>query len=381
MQSVLSTGSSMDTQSCNASLLLSDTVRLRFTSQSCPSCWRRCAFGQRRALSRSKRQQQANSLRCSGSIELREPNFASLGSRRTARPVTRLRSASVRTATTASRPVPGGRDFFAWLLDLPWNRVGVWVVVAWFFYQLKDFFGVRCSNVPCALGCLRKQRHGECITTPPMHGSQYSFSMMSTDKASSSLVSASTNSWLSRFLQAYQPHTMDVILLHAVQVCVLAESGRLNECTRHASMADTDSLFVQIAMGTFVLSFIGNGFVRSAQRTMPLPAAIPPGMRRKFLVLLYFTAIVSCVTLFGVMTIPDIIREAADFVSRLQSDSIWVVVLEKLRHGLGYAHSSNMSHTWSVPYVSIVLLPHHGEVARLLGVMLVLEMCSAKPAG
>ncbi|CAL8468128.1 g7667 [Coccomyxa elongata] len=122
-------------------------------------------------------------------------------------------------------------DFFAWLLDLPWNRVGVWVVVAWFFYQLKDFFG--------------------------------------------------------------------------------------------------------IAMGTFVLSFIGNGFVRSAQRTMPLPKAIPPGMRRKFLVLLYFTAIVSCVTLFGVMTIPDIIREAADFVSRLQSDSIWVVVLEKLRHGLG----------------------------------------------
>lgn len=102
-------------------------------------------------------------------------------------------------------------------------------------------------------------------------------------------------------------------------------------------MADSVFLRMQIAMGTFVLSFIGNGFVRSAQRTMPLPVAIPPGMRRKFLVLLYFTAIVSCVTLFGVMTIPDIIREAADFVSRLQSDSIWVVVLEKLRHGLGCA--------------------------------------------
>ena len=28
-------------------------------------------------------------------------------------------------------------------------------------------------------------------------------------------------------------------------------------------------------------------------------------------------------------------REAADFVGRLQSDSIWVVVLEKLRLGLG----------------------------------------------
>ena len=54
-------------------------------------------------------------------------------------------------------------------------------------------------------------------------------------------------------------------------------------------------------------------------------------------VLAYFTAIVSCVTLFGVMTIPDIIRESADFVTRLQSDSIWVVVLEKIRHGLGYS--------------------------------------------
>ena len=140
-------------------------------------------------------------------------------------------------------------------------------------------------------------------------------------------------------------------------------------------------------MGTFVLAFIGNGFVRSAQRSMLFPAPVSPGWRRRILVLLYFTAIVSCVTLFGISTIPDIIRhacalpscagvcpaavgaerkrealhhpryvdgavcqaepcgraaacirrEAADFVSRLQSDSIWVVVLEKLRQGLGCA--------------------------------------------
>ena len=30
----------------------------------------------------------------------------------------------------------------AGLLDLPWNRVGVWAVVIWFMYSLKDFFGV-----------------------------------------------------------------------------------------------------------------------------------------------------------------------------------------------------------------------------------------------
>ena len=90
-------------------------------------------------------------------------------------------------------------------------------------------------------------------------------------------------------------------------------------------------------MGTFILAFIGNSFVHSLSargyaRILPLA----PVWRRRCLVLLYFTTIVSVVTLFGVLTIPDIIREGADFVSRLQSDNIWVVVLEKLRHGVGW---------------------------------------------
>ena len=33
----------------------------------------------------------------------------------------------------------------AGLVDLPWNRVGVWAVVVWFMYSLKDFFGVSLS--------------------------------------------------------------------------------------------------------------------------------------------------------------------------------------------------------------------------------------------
>ena len=69
-------------------------------------------------------------------------------------------------------------------------------------------------------------------------------------------------------------------------------------------------MLLQIAMGTFVLAFIGNGFVRSAQRSVLFPGAVPPGMRRRILVLAYFTAIVSCVILFGISTIPDIIRQA-----------------------------------------------------------------------
>lgn len=52
-------------------------------------------------------------------------------------------------------------------------------------------------------------------------------------------------------------------------------------------------------------------------------------------VLLYFMIIVSVLSLFGVLTAPDIIREASDFVTRLKSDNVWVVVLEKMRHGLG----------------------------------------------
>lgn len=94
-------------------------------------------------------------------------------------------------------------------------------------------------------------------------------------------------------------------------------------------------MLMQIFMGTFVLSFIGNSFVNSAQHTR-LPIHISSAMwRRRVVVLLFYAAIVSTVTIFGLMTIPSLIREGADFVSRLQSDNIWVVVLEKMRDGLG----------------------------------------------
>lgn len=41
----------------------------------------------------------------------------------------------------------------AGLVDLPWNRVGVWAVVVWFMYSLKDFFGVSCTfkGYPCSV--------------------------------------------------------------------------------------------------------------------------------------------------------------------------------------------------------------------------------------
>ncbi len=51
--------------------------------------------------------------------------------------------------------------------------------------------------------------------------------------------------------------------------------------------------------------------------------------------LLYFSAIVTVAVFFGVMTIPDIVPEGTDFVRRLKSENAWVVVLEKMRNGLG----------------------------------------------
>lgn len=86
-----------------------------------------------------------------------------------------------------------------------------------------------------------------------------------------------------------------------------------------------------------MLSFVGNSFVASAHRYSAFsPFKSRSEMwRRRSLVLLFYAAIVSIVTIFGLMTIPNLIREGSDFVSRLQSDNIWVVVLEKLRDGLG----------------------------------------------
>lgn len=44
--------------------------------------------------------------------------------------------------------IAGGKDFFDWLLNLPWKRVGIWGLVGFSAYQLKDFFGVS-YNLSC----------------------------------------------------------------------------------------------------------------------------------------------------------------------------------------------------------------------------------------
>ena len=88
-------------------------------------------------------------------------------------------------------------------------------------------------------------------------------------------------------------------------------------------------------MGTFIIAFIGNNFVESTQNWRALEPLGPPPARRRFMVVVYFLTIVALITSFGVVTIPDIVREGADFVQRLQSDNIWVVLVEKIRSGCG----------------------------------------------
>ena len=92
--------------------------------------------------------------------------------------------------------------------------------------------------------------------------------------------------------------------------------------------------FLGITMGTFIVSFIGNSFVTSFQR-LPQLAQLSPKKRRQVLVIVYYTGIVLLFTLFGVLIIPDVVREGYDFVSRLQTENLWTVVLEKMRKGLG----------------------------------------------
>jgi len=92
--------------------------------------------------------------------------------------------------------------------------------------------------------------------------------------------------------------------------------------------------FFGIMMGTFIISFIGNSFVDSTQNWQLL-GFMPPEKRRRPIVIVYFSLILALVTLFGVLTIPDIAAEGVAFVNRLQSDNIWVVLVEKMRAGLG----------------------------------------------
>jgi predicted PurR-regulated permease PerM len=90
---------------------------------------------------------------------------------------------------------------------------------------------------------------------------------------------------------------------------------------------------------------------------------------RSFVVVLLFT-------LFGVLIIPDVVREGYDFVSRLQTENLWTVVLEKMRKGLGdgvmdqlerflvFASSGEVTNSMGNSSVDIYVLESMGKEAR-----------------
>lgn len=77
-------------------------------------------------------------------------------------------------------------------------------------------------------------------------------------------------------------------------------------------------------MGTFVLTFIGRSLSAWIEEAKQLARFVPEtDMRRKMMVIAYFVTIALIIGVFGVLTIPYIVREGADFISRLQAENIW----------------------------------------------------------
>jgi predicted PurR-regulated permease PerM len=77
-------------------------------------------------------------------------------------------------------------------------------------------------------------------------------------------------------------------------------------------------------MGTFILTFVGRSLtVWVKGRALFATLVKSETTRRKLIVMAYFITIAAILTVFGVMTIPYIVREGADFVHRLQAENIW----------------------------------------------------------
>ena len=81
---------------------------------------------------------------------------------------------------------------------------------------------------------------------------------------------------------------------------------------------------MQICMGTFILTFIGRSYSVWMEEHQQFAKLLPHReSRRKMLVIGYFVTIGLIITVFGVLTIPYIVREGADFIHRLQAENIW----------------------------------------------------------
>eukprot|EP00239_Pterosperma_sp_CCMP1384_P012388 CAMPEP_0197865656 /NCGR_PEP_ID=MMETSP1438-20131217/43788_1 /TAXON_ID=1461541 /ORGANISM="Pterosperma sp., Strain CCMP1384" /LENGTH=520 /DNA_ID=CAMNT_0043484149 /DNA_START=561 /DNA_END=2123 /DNA_ORIENTATION=+ len=85
--------------------------------------------------------------------------------------------------------------------------------------------------------------------------------------------------------------------------------------------------FLGIAFMSFVISYVANSTIQFGTKKFP--------ERRRLLTVCFFAVIILLVAGFGLLTVPTITREAADLVSRIQSENPYVLVGDKLKAIMG----------------------------------------------
>jgi len=86
--------------------------------------------------------------------------------------------------------------------------------------------------------------------------------------------------------------------------------------------------FAGLTFATFVMTYFAHLAVTFMEKRFPTAD-------RRMLTIGYYFLIVSLVTGFGLLTIPTMVREAADLVTRIQSENPYVLVGMKVRELLG----------------------------------------------
>lgn len=97
---------------------------------------------------------------------------------------------------------------------------------------------------------------------------------------------------------------------------------------------------LQLAGTTFILSYLGNSLVDAGAARMPPQVGVMK--TRRLLAVCMYALIILAVVGFGLLTIPSIMREGADLVSRIQAENPYVLLGEKLRLALGDALASKL---------------------------------------
>ena len=184
-------------------------------------------------------------------------------------------SAAITVASEATPASSAANEFTTWLQDLPWTKIATWATVATAAFVLIDFFGVsQPSEALCCDWQLSCDPGTDCAA--PKGGPQRRPLTHHVGRATI------------RPLLTGMQDAADGQHSHRVANIVAVSSSALRTDKHLRREGPNRQSPLQIAMGTFIVAFIGNGFVASAQDS-PLLSKLSPKARRRLLVLLYFT--------------------------------------------------------------------------------------------